>query len=163
MTIGESIRQGLHYARTCKSLWLFGFFVGIASGGGSGGGGGNGGGGVSSASAAWASASAVPSAFRLGDRADRSRVHPGARRGPRHALRLRRRAHRRRRAGPPGRHDVDARRAPRRLGALGRGRADRLVLVAAMVGSLGLLVAPCVITLRRSARSAPSCSVFPPS
>jgi hypothetical protein len=44
MTIGEIIRQGLHYARTCKSLWLFGFFVGIASGGSSGGGG-NGGGG----------------------------------------------------------------------------------------------------------------------
>ena len=40
MTISEIIRQGLHYARTCKSLWLFGFFVGIASGGGSGGGGG---------------------------------------------------------------------------------------------------------------------------
>jgi hypothetical protein len=47
MTISESIRQGLHYARTCRSLWLFGFFVGIASGGGSSGGGGgagNGGG-----------------------------------------------------------------------------------------------------------------------
>ncbi len=38
MTIGEIIRQGLYYARTCKSLWLFGFFVGIASGGSSGGG-----------------------------------------------------------------------------------------------------------------------------
>jgi hypothetical protein len=47
MTISESIRQGLHYARTCKSLWLFGFFVGVASGGSGGGsgGGGNGGGG----------------------------------------------------------------------------------------------------------------------
>ena len=44
MTIGEIVRQGLHYARTCKSLWLFGFFVGIASGGSSGGGGGDGGG-----------------------------------------------------------------------------------------------------------------------
>jgi hypothetical protein len=47
MTISESIRQGLYYARTCKSLWLFGFFVGIASGGGSSGGSGgagNGGG-----------------------------------------------------------------------------------------------------------------------
>jgi hypothetical protein len=33
MTIGEIVRQGLHYARTCKSLWLFGFFVGLASGG----------------------------------------------------------------------------------------------------------------------------------
>jgi hypothetical protein len=38
MTISEIIRQGLHYARTCKSLWLFGFFVGIASGGSGGGG-----------------------------------------------------------------------------------------------------------------------------
>jgi hypothetical protein len=48
MTIREIIRQGLHCARTCKSLWLFGFFVGIASGGssaGGGGGSGNGGGG----------------------------------------------------------------------------------------------------------------------
>jgi hypothetical protein len=46
MTISEIIRQGLYYARTCKSLWLFGFFVGMASGGSSGGsgGGGNGGG-----------------------------------------------------------------------------------------------------------------------
>ncbi|ODS58181.1 MAG: hypothetical protein ABS36_04665 [Acidobacteria bacterium SCN 69-37] len=41
------IRQGFHYARTCRSLWLFGFFVGIASGGsggGSGRGAGSGGG-----------------------------------------------------------------------------------------------------------------------
>jgi hypothetical protein len=40
MTIAEIIRQGLYYARTCRSLWLFGFFVGIASGGSNGGGGG---------------------------------------------------------------------------------------------------------------------------
>jgi hypothetical protein len=40
MTISEIIRQGLYYTRTCKSLWLFGFFVGIASGGSSSGGGG---------------------------------------------------------------------------------------------------------------------------
>jgi hypothetical protein len=39
MTISEITRQGLYYARTCKSLWLFGFFVGIATGGSSGGGG----------------------------------------------------------------------------------------------------------------------------
>jgi hypothetical protein len=39
MTIGEIVRQGFYYARTCRSLWLFGFFVGIASGGSSGGGG----------------------------------------------------------------------------------------------------------------------------
>jgi hypothetical protein len=44
MTIGEIVRQGFHYTRTGKSLWLFGFFVGIASGGSNGGGGGNGGG-----------------------------------------------------------------------------------------------------------------------
>jgi len=44
MTIGEIVRQGFHYARTCKSLWLFGFFVGIANGGSSGGGGGRDGG-----------------------------------------------------------------------------------------------------------------------
>jgi hypothetical protein len=37
MTIGEIVRQGLHYARTCRSLWLFGFFVGIANGGSNGG------------------------------------------------------------------------------------------------------------------------------
>jgi hypothetical protein len=45
MTIREIVSQGLHYARTCKSLWLFGFFVGAASGGSSAGGGGRGGGG----------------------------------------------------------------------------------------------------------------------
>jgi len=47
MTITEITRQGLHYARTCKSLWLFGFFVGMASGGSSGGGAGGKGGGAS--------------------------------------------------------------------------------------------------------------------
>jgi hypothetical protein len=36
MTISEIIRQGFHYARTCRSLWLFGFFAGMASGGGGG-------------------------------------------------------------------------------------------------------------------------------
>ena len=41
MTIREIVGQGLYYARTCKSLWLFGFFVGIASGGSSAGGGGD--------------------------------------------------------------------------------------------------------------------------
>jgi hypothetical protein len=44
MTISEIVRQGFYYARTCRSLWLFGFFVGIASGGSSGGGGGRDGG-----------------------------------------------------------------------------------------------------------------------
>jgi hypothetical protein len=46
MTIRQIVEEGLHYARTCRSLWLFGFFVGIASSGsnGGGGGGGNGGG-----------------------------------------------------------------------------------------------------------------------
>ena len=46
MTVSEIVRQGFHYARTCKSLWLFGFFVGIASGGSSGSGGAGGGGGT---------------------------------------------------------------------------------------------------------------------
>ena len=45
MTIREIVGEGFHYARTCRSLWLFGFFVGIASGGSNGGGGGGGGGG----------------------------------------------------------------------------------------------------------------------
>src|SRR5690349_3911702 len=47
MTIREIIEQGLHYAGTCRSLWLFGFVVALASGGSSGGagGGGNGDGG----------------------------------------------------------------------------------------------------------------------
>ena len=44
MTIREITRQGLHYAGTRRYLWLFGFFVGMASGGSSGGGrGGDGG------------------------------------------------------------------------------------------------------------------------
>ena len=42
MTIAESIKQGFHYARSCKSLWLFGFIVGIASSGSSGSGTGGG-------------------------------------------------------------------------------------------------------------------------
>lgn len=52
MTITEIIRQGFHYARTCKSLWLFGFFVGLASGGSNGGGGGGGNGDAGGAAAA---------------------------------------------------------------------------------------------------------------
>jgi hypothetical protein len=47
MTIGEIVRQGFYYARTCRWLWLFGFFVAIASGGSSGGAGGGNGSGVS--------------------------------------------------------------------------------------------------------------------
>jgi hypothetical protein len=42
MTIREIVGQGFYYARTCRSLWLFGFFVGLASGGSNGGGGGGG-------------------------------------------------------------------------------------------------------------------------
>jgi hypothetical protein len=51
MTIGEIVRQGLYYARNCRSLWLFGFIVAIASGGSSGGGnsGGNAAGGAAAA------------------------------------------------------------------------------------------------------------------
>lgn len=41
MTIREIVRQGFYYARTCRWLWLFGFFVGVASGGSSGGAGGD--------------------------------------------------------------------------------------------------------------------------
>jgi hypothetical protein len=44
MTTFEIVRQAFYYAGTCRSLWFFGFFVGLASGGsnGSGGGGGEG-------------------------------------------------------------------------------------------------------------------------
>lgn len=42
MTIGQSIKEGFHYARSCKSLWLFGFVVGLASSGSSGSGTGGG-------------------------------------------------------------------------------------------------------------------------
>lgn len=52
MTITEIIKAGFHYARTCKSLWLFGFIVGLASGGSSGGGGGGGNGDAGGAAAA---------------------------------------------------------------------------------------------------------------
>ena len=37
MTISEIIGEGLHYARTCRCLWLFRFFAGMASGGSGGG------------------------------------------------------------------------------------------------------------------------------
>jgi hypothetical protein len=47
MTIREIVSQGFHYARTCRSLWLFGFFVGMAGGSSGGGAGGRDGGGVS--------------------------------------------------------------------------------------------------------------------
>ena len=49
MTIGEIVREGLHYARTCRSLWLFGFFVGLSGGSSNGGGGGGGHGSAGSA------------------------------------------------------------------------------------------------------------------
>ena len=52
MTITEIVKEGFHYARTCKSLWVFGFFVGMASGGSGGGGGGGGNGSGMSLSAA---------------------------------------------------------------------------------------------------------------
>jgi hypothetical protein len=38
MTIREIVEQGFFYARTCRSLWLFGFFIGVASNGTNGGG-----------------------------------------------------------------------------------------------------------------------------
>jgi len=36
MTVSDIVRQGFHYARTCKSLWLFGLFVAMTSGGSNG-------------------------------------------------------------------------------------------------------------------------------
>jgi hypothetical protein len=58
MTIGEIVREGLHYARTCRSLWLFGFFVGVSGGGSNGGGGGGGHGSAGSAAIAGGAAMA---------------------------------------------------------------------------------------------------------
>jgi len=58
MTIGEIVREGLHYARTCRSLWLFGFFVGIWSGGSNGSSGGGGHSGAGSAAVAGGAAMA---------------------------------------------------------------------------------------------------------
>ena len=51
MTIGEIVGQAFYYARTCRSLWVFGFFVGLASGGSSGGGNAGGDGGAGGATA----------------------------------------------------------------------------------------------------------------
>jgi hypothetical protein len=62
MTIIEMIKQGVHYARTCKSLWLFGFIVGIATGGSNGGGGGGGNGDAGGAAAAAGAIGAAASA-----------------------------------------------------------------------------------------------------
>lgn len=59
MTIREIVVQGLYYARTCRSLWLFGFFVGAASGGSNGGGGGGGGGEGHAAGAAGVAGAAI--------------------------------------------------------------------------------------------------------
>lgn len=50
MTITEIVRQGFYYARTCRSLWLFGLFVGLASGGSNGGAGSGGNGHVGGSS-----------------------------------------------------------------------------------------------------------------
>ncbi len=44
MTILEIVKEGLHHARNRRSLWLFGFFVGVWSGGSNGGGNDSGGG-----------------------------------------------------------------------------------------------------------------------
>jgi hypothetical protein len=61
MTVGEFVTQGFHYARTSRSLWLFGFVVGVASGGSGGGGtgGGQGGGGSAGAGAVAAAGAAL--------------------------------------------------------------------------------------------------------
>lgn len=65
MTIREMIRQGFHSARTCKSLWLFGFVIGVTSGGSSGGGTGSGGDSAGGAAAAAAAAAAGAGALGL--------------------------------------------------------------------------------------------------
>jgi hypothetical protein len=62
MTIREMLQQAFHYARTCKSLWLFGFVLGITSGGSSSGNAGSQGGGVSIAAGGLA-VSGLPFAF----------------------------------------------------------------------------------------------------
>jgi hypothetical protein len=59
MTIREIVGEGLHYARTCRSLWLFGFFVGIWSGGSNGGSGGAGGDGSAGGAAVAGGAAAI--------------------------------------------------------------------------------------------------------
>ena len=59
MTIREIVGEGLHYARTCRSLWLFGFFVGVGSAGGSNGGGGTGGDGSAGGAAAIGGAAVI--------------------------------------------------------------------------------------------------------
>lgn len=43
MTIRDVVKQSLHYAWSCKSLWIFGFVVGLATGGSSSSGGSGGG------------------------------------------------------------------------------------------------------------------------
>lgn len=57
MTIVHIVSEGFHYARKCRSLWLFGLFVGLTGGGS--GGGGNGSQGHSLGLAAPAGADAV--------------------------------------------------------------------------------------------------------
>jgi hypothetical protein len=46
MTLGDVLTQGFHYARTRRSLWLFGFLVGMTGGGSNGGPGGESSGGA---------------------------------------------------------------------------------------------------------------------
>ena len=52
MTIVDIVKESLHYARACRWLWLFGFFVGVWSGGSNGSGSGSGGGGAIGGAAA---------------------------------------------------------------------------------------------------------------
>jgi hypothetical protein len=65
MTIREIIGQGFYYARTCKSLWLFGFVVGAASGSSGGSGGESGGGEAAAAGGLLAATEVVPIAILL--------------------------------------------------------------------------------------------------
>lgn len=60
MTIREMIARGFHDARTCRSLWVFGFVVGVASTGTGGGGSGGGGSADGSAAGGGGSIGAIP-------------------------------------------------------------------------------------------------------
>jgi hypothetical protein len=63
MTIVDIVKQAFQFALTRRSLWLFGFFVGIASGGSSNGGGGGGGNGSAAGAAAGAAGAGLLTFF----------------------------------------------------------------------------------------------------
>jgi hypothetical protein len=136
MTISEIIRQGLHYAWSCKSLWLFGFFVGMASGGSSGGGNGGGGGaGGLDFSPAQFAVIAIVAILAVGALIVMQFVSEGA---------LIEGVVRARQGGAMTTRE-GFRAGWAHWGVLGR---IALLYVAAFIGSLGLLAAPCLIALR---------------